>query len=585
MYQKFLEPDLSIEEGLATTAKDFHWLEKSVPCQHACPTNTDIPGYLAAIAVNDFETAYRLNLRDNVFPAVLGRICTRPCEKVCRHGRENLGDPVAICHSKRSAADFTTLPLQKFPIIANNSKKRIAIIGAGPAGLAAARDLAILGYSVTAYERHQIAGGMLTQTIPPFRLPRDVVTQEVEQIEHQGVNIICNTEIGKDIQLLEIMENNDAIILACGCTISNRLNLKESETDGVFQGSDFLQTTITGKNVIVGKRVVVIGGGFTAVDCARTALHSGADSVDIYYRRQQQDMRATPNELEALIEEGATIQFMSSLQEIVVDNGTIKSLIFIRNRLRHDNAELEQLEGSEFEIEADVVLIAIGQSPSWDLLEQAYKCSGVEGFTNEDFSLLPKTSVKKIFVAGDQGTGSSSVIEAIASGKECATAVDEYLIGFKKQHRAVSIAPGRKLQRNVADNMIPLQKMAHIPVSERSFTNEVEHGFTRDTAQLEARRCYLCNYKYEIDHTRCIYCNLCCEVKPQPDCILHVQALDFDDQGRIVGYHEPALNFDPANEFVYRINPDSCIRCNLCLEICPVDCISVSTIHLDTRPI
>jgi len=584
MEQQYLEHDLSIRQGLACAPRDFHWLEKSVPCQYACPARTDIPGYLGAIAEGNLEQAYRINLRDNVFPAVLGRICTRPCEQVCRHGYKGLGDPVAICFSKRSAADFSSLGCQVLPSLFPQSGKIVAVIGSGPAGLAAARDLCLMGHTVNVYEQYHIAGGMLVQNIPPFRLPQEIVAKEVKQVEQQGVQIHYNIKVGQDISFHDLLEKNDALIVAGGCTSPNTPRISGLDSKGVLHGSEFLRSLIEGEKNVVGRRVIVIGGGFTAVDCARGALRCGAESVTIYYRRQQEDMTLTPGEFEAMSEEGVGIQFLASPKDVLVDNGRIQALQFVRNRVRTGSdaqkSRIEAITGSEFEIQADTLLLATGQSPDWSWLEDIQTKFGAARQWRIDPNLLPCTTVEQLFVAGDQGNGSSSVITAVASGRECARAVDRYLMGQERLQSAVSVTIGREQQREMEDNQIPRQKMTSLAIDQRTFHREVDQGFAADVAEQETKRCYLCHYKYEIDPSRCIFCDLCYEVKPQPDCILKVQGLEQDGQHRIHGYLFPADNYAPENQFVYRVNPATCIRCNHCLEVCPVDCIEVHKVSL-----
>lgn len=586
MNQRYLEHDLSVRHGLAKRSKDFYWLERSVPCQHACPARTDIPGYLEAVASGDFDKAYRINLRDNVFPAILGRICTRPCEEVCRHGYEGLGDSVAICFSKRSAADFqSTTQLHILPTIYPLSGKKVAVIGSGPSGLAAARDLCLLGHAVSVYEQYHLPGGMLTQNIPPFRLPREIVIREIEQIEKQGVQIHCGQRVGLDIKFKELMNSSDALIIAGGCSRPNTPAISGLDAKGVLHGSDFLQAVLEGEKNLVGRRVIVIGGGFTAVDCARAAVRCGAESVTIYYRRQREDMKLTPGEFETLGEEGIGVVFLVSPRAVQVDHGRMLAVDFVHNTTcpsaSGHRTRITALEHSEFQVPADTMLLATGQSPNWEWIEEEHTLPGEGGTWQIDPQHLPHTPNHKLFVAGDQGTGSSSVIEAVASGRQCAREVDRFLMGRKRVHSVVSVTAGRRISREIVDNDIPFQQMPLLAMDQRSILSEVEQGYTVESAQREARRCYVCHYKYEIDSSRCIYCDLCCEVKPLEDCILKVQSLQHDDKRRIVGYIFPVNSFEPENQFEYRINPEACIRCNRCLEVCPVDCIRVDKVSLE----
>ncbi|HEX7812878.1 MAG TPA: FAD-dependent oxidoreductase, partial [Burkholderiales bacterium] len=230
---------LSISEGTSTAAQDLHWLEQNIPCQAACPAGTDIPGYLEAIYHGKFAEAYEINLRDNVFPAILGRVCSRPCEDACRHGWEGNGDPVAICFSKRSAADFSS----RAPVIlkpAAATGKKVAVIGAGVAGLAAARDLALAGHAVTVLEKHRSPGGMLNQGIPAFRLPRAIIDREIHQIAAIGVKVRCGVNVGTDTTLRQLAGDFDAVVMAAGTLRPNVLDLPGRDLRGLEHGLSFL---------------------------------------------------------------------------------------------------------------------------------------------------------------------------------------------------------------------------------------------------------------------------------------------------------------------------------------------------------
>ncbi|HPR83131.1 MAG TPA: FAD-dependent oxidoreductase, partial [Pontiellaceae bacterium] len=399
--------------GKADAPKDFQWLEKNIPCQKACPASTDIPGYLDAIYRGEHSKAYRINLEANVFPAVLGRVCARPCEDACRHGWDGLGEPVAICFSKRSAADFGG----QAPVVLDKwfgpSGKKIAVIGAGPAGLAAARQLARLGHQVTVYEKHNKPGGMMNQGIPVFRLPRDLINKEIGQIEALGVQIICNAEIGRTLPLKQLAEQFDAVILAAGTLKPNLLDLPGKELRGIRHGLDFLlEVNETGKGD-VGKTVVVIGGGFTAMDCARTAKRLGAQ-VKVCYRRTAAEMLVTPGELEELEHEGIPMEYMVAPKAYTGVDGRLKTIQFVRTEMGEPDPggrrRPVEIPGSEFELPVDSVLLATGQFPDTSWLDEA-------------------SSHLKVFSAGDFKNGASSLIQAIGHAKECVREVDRFLTG------------------------------------------------------------------------------------------------------------------------------------------------------------
>ena len=290
----------------ASTPQDFHWLARNVPCRAACPAGTDIPGYLEAVYHGRFDDAYRINLRDNVFPGVLGRVCSRPCEDACRHGWEGNGESVAICFSKRSAADLATAPPAVLPPLFPPTGKRIVVIGAGVAGLAAARDLALFGHAVTVLEKHARPGGMLNQGIPAFRLPRSVIDREIGQVIAQGVELRCGVAVGTDVPLAELVAAYDAVVMAAGTLSPTVIPVPGTGLGGVEHGLDFLLQVNEHERRRVGKRTVVIGGGYTAMDCARTALRLGSD-VTVAYRRGRTDMVVLPGELEEFLAEGGAL--------------------------------------------------------------------------------------------------------------------------------------------------------------------------------------------------------------------------------------------------------------------------------------
>ena len=347
---------LSVVRGYGTAARDWHWLDQNIPCQSACPAHTDIPAYLKAISDGNYDEAYRINLRDNVFPGVLGRVCSRPCEAACRHGWDGLGEPVAICWSKRASFDLRAREPMVLPALAPPSGKRVVVVGAGPAGLAAARTLALLGHAVVVLEQSTRPGGMMIQDIPEFRLPRDVVELEIEQIRRCGVEIRCGIAMGRDITLAELEASYDAVVLAAGTLRPNLLTLPGHDLPGIEHGIDFLLKVAEGKDVALGPSVLVIGGGFTAMDCARTAarlgahtvqlgeaprgrdstpaLKLGAETVRVLYRRSREEMLVTPGEIEDLQHEGMDLEIMVAPVAYLSDGqGRLRGMRFVRTQL------------------------------------------------------------------------------------------------------------------------------------------------------------------------------------------------------------------------------------------------------------
>ncbi len=570
---------LSRKNGYANAAKDFDWLEKNIPCQTACPAGTDIPEYLAAIAKGDHQYAYHINLVDNVFPAILGRVCSRPCEDECRHGWEGNGDSVAICFSKRSAADFANREPVVLPPVFPATGKKIAVIGAGVAGLAAARDLALWGHAVTVYEKHWSPGGMLNQGIPEFRLPRDLIEKEIKQIEMVGVDIICSTEIGRHIMMADLLADNDAVIMAAGTLRPNILGLEGRELGGIRHGLDFLLAANETDECKIAGDVIVVGGGFTAMDCARTAFRYGVNSVRVLYRRSQTEMLITPGELEELEHEGIPMEYMVSPVSYI-GNGKINTMRFARTELGEPDDSGRRrpipVEGSEFDVPADAVLLATGQFPATDWIDESLRSR----FVGDDQWLLSgkaeETAVDKVFVAGDFAIGASTLIDAIGHAKDCARKVDAFLTGEQRLTDVAIIEDATTTGRKREMDFIPLNTMPTIPLEERTLTAEVESGYAESMAEEEATRCYLCHYNFEIDNDLCIYCDGCLRVKPVENCIVKVSSLDYDANGRIIGYNrsESAMDYN-----LLYIDQNECIRCGACVDVCPVDCIPVQKVN------
>lgn len=563
--------------------KDFNWLKKNIPCQAACPAGTDIPAYLDAIARRDYEEACRINLRDIVFPAVLGRVCTRPCEPVCRHGWEGLGEPVAICHSKRAAADYLG---KKDPVVLDPlypaTGKRVAVIGAGAAGLTAARELALWGHIPVVFEKHAQPGGMMVQGIPPFRLPREVVGREIAHIIALGVEIRCNMDVGVEPSLSALLAEYDAVILAAGTHKLVLPDVPGIDLKGVRHGLAFLKEINEGDAGHVGKRVVVIGGGFTAVDCARMAQRLGADDVSVYYRRSEAEMYITGHEIEDMRNEGIAFHTMTGLTALVGHEGSVTSVQLTRTMLGEPDesgrCSSVPMSGSEFEVEADTVLLGTGQAPDTVWLDQALAAELVS-YGRLTSGAAPQTSRDKLFVTGDFAQGALSLIDAIGHAKRCAREVDAYLMGRARFTDVAWIEDARSTGRTRAMDMIPRVPMPTLPVEKRGVTDEVETGYTPEDSVTEAQRCYLCHYKYEIDNDICIYCDRCLKVKPVDKCIVKVSALTHDAEGRITGY-TPSTSARDYN--LLFIDQNECIRCGACADVCPVDCISLQKVSHKT---
>ncbi len=473
------------------------------PCQHTCPIEMDIPSYIALIRAERLDDAYKILLQTNPFPSVCGRVCDHKCQTKCRRG--NLDEPIAIKFLKRFITDNHERPkIEPVPV---TRKERIAVVGAGPAGLTAARDLAIRGYKVTVFEELNKPGGMLYWGIPSYRLPRNILDGEIDDIRKLGVEIRLNTRIGKDIPVVQLQKDYDYIYLATGAHKSQKMNVPGEELKNVFGGVEFLRDFNANEDkwfkgkLSLGKHVAVIGGGNSAIDAARVALRLGAE-VTILYRRLKQDMPAAPEEIKAAEEEGIRIEYLVAPLRIEGSKGKVSAITCQRMKLGDFDAGGRKkpvpVEGAEFTLKIDSVIAAIGQVPDMSFMDPK---SGVEinkwGCFNTGNIYKSRTANPKFFAGGDAVTGPDTVIAAIAAGHQAADDIDAAI--RKANNEPAYVKPAREKidVPLVIDEETVETPQAHMPemnvdTRKMSFA-EVELGFNRETAIKEACRCLRCD--------------------------------------------------------------------------------------------
>lgn len=525
------------------------------PCQAACPVHTDVRGYVAAIARGDFETAIRIIRQVNPFPSVCGRICTRACESACR--RAQVDEPIAIANLKRFAAD-QTMELKYFnrPLVPYYTEK-IAVVGGGPSGLTAAHDLALLGYKVTVFEAQSELGGMLSRGVPEYRLPKSVVKDDINFILSMGVEAKTGKLLGRDFSIEELLNEYQAVFLALGSERSVFPKCKGVELAGIITAVEFLKQVSQGQRPYLGKKVVIFGGGHTAIDAARTSIRLGSEDVTVVYRRTLKEMPAGRAEVEEAEHEGVKFEFLTAPVEFL-GSGKVEKVRCARMRLdetsRSKKGKLVRVVNSEFEIDVDAVILAIGYSPKADDIKDVEIISGKSGtIVVKDES--GTTNLKGVFAGGDVVSGPLSVIHAIASGKRAADAIHRYLRKLPpKEIEELEVL--RPLDQKIVDLIVKTvrQKMPTLPIAQRikSF-EEVNLGFTREQAIKEAQRCLNCG-SGAIISDECVACFNCVLVCP---------------------YGVPEAGEEKA-----KIDISQCQACGICASECPASAIDV---RLETK--
>ncbi|MGE5549208.1 MAG: NADH-quinone oxidoreductase subunit NuoF [Bacteroidota bacterium] len=450
------------------------------PCQNTCPAGVDVPIYIDAVKNGKPAEAYATVRNENPFPIVCGRVCHHPCERKCR--RSQLDEPLAIRALKRYAADYV-LNSGNFPPLATRARKpqKVAVIGAGPAGLTAAHYLAKQGYGVTVFEALPVAGGMMAVGIPEYRLPKKALNAEIDAIKQLGVEIRTGVKIGEGLSLADLRRDHDAVFIAVGAHVDQRLGIPGEDQDGVLSGITFLRELNLGRTMnLKGKKVAVIGGGNVAADAARSALQMGAEAVSVYYRRTREEMPAMPEEIEEMEHEGIAINYLVAPLEVIGEKGRVKGLRLTKMQLgefdKSGRRRPAPVAGSEFDVDADVIIAAIGQSVETAPLGTEIKLTRW-GTVAADAETMA-TSVPGIFAGGDCVSGPDTVITAIADGKKAAAAIDRYLGGDGMVTEPLTIE--RRVSGTLIEQVTPRQKCGL-------------QGFNEAQACAEASRCLRCD--------------------------------------------------------------------------------------------
>jgi NADPH-dependent glutamate synthase beta subunit-like oxidoreductase len=483
--------EMAVNQGYVDGSRMEPW--GTAPCKAACPAHISIPGFMGAIAEGRYDEGLKLIKQDMPFPAICGRVCPHPCEAKCNRGK--IDEPIAIEFLKRFLADVDiSREMHYVPSKKRAKSQKIAVIGAGPAGLSAAYYLAIEGYCVTVFEKLPVAGGMMAVGIPEFRLPRDILRAEIDIIEKLGVEIRLNAEIGRDLGFKELKEGYGAVFVGIGCHHALRLGIPgEDRMAHVIDGLTFLRELNFGNLPSYRGRLVVIGGGNTAVDCARAARRLGFSDVAILYRRTREEMPASSREVDDTIEEGVDIQFLTAPVKILSENGKLTGLECIRMKMgRPDDSGRRRpipIERSEFAILTDFVVTAIGQLPDLNSFSHDLKTAvSKKGLIVAD-PISGGTNIRGVFSGGDVVSGPRTVVEAVASGKKAAMSIDRYLRGEnlwvrrEMDWKGVDFLPDDVGQKK-------RERMQRIPLTRRTRSfEEIDVGFDPERAKREADRC------------------------------------------------------------------------------------------------
>jgi len=569
-----------------TEIDDPNYFHKVVDCQWACPAHTPVPEYIRLIAQGRYSDAYMINWKSNVFPGILGRTCDRPCEPACRRGRvEN--DPVAICRLKRVAADYKDDVSARMPKKARiRNGKRIALVGGGPASLTVARDLAPLGYDCVVFDGDPQAGGMMRTQIPKFRLPDSVIDEETGYILDLGVEFRGGQRINSMKALLN--ENYDAIFVGSGAPRGRDLDIpgRKEAAQNIHIGIDWLSSIAFGHVDKIGKRVIVLGGGNTAMDCCRSARRLGGESVQVVVRSGFDEMKASPWEKEDAMHEDIPIHNFLVPKAFTHENGKLTGITFEKVKAEYDAKGRRNLVPSgepDQHFPCDDVLVAVGQENAYPWIERDL---GIE-FNKWDMPVVDEKTFAsthpKVFFGGDAAFGPKNIIWAVSHGHDAALSIHKMLSGEDISERPLPhvdiVSQKMGIHEWSYDNDITLDQRYRVPLREkqvalRDIKAEVELGYDVQLALGEAHRCLNCDVQTVFTSQLCIECDACVDICPM-DCITFTKNGDEADLRQRL--EAPSLNLSQdlyvqdglKTGRVMVKDEDVCLHCGLCAERCP----------------
>ena len=565
-----------------TDVTDPQYYHKVVDCQYACPAHTNVPEYIRLIAQGRYTESYLLNRESNVFPGILGRTCDRPCEPACRRERVD-GKPVAICRLKRVAADMRDDVTEFLPKAGKQNGKRVALIGAGPSALTVANDLMPLGYEVVIYEKNNRAGGLMRVNIPSFRLPAQVLDEEIGYILNMGVDVKWNTPV-KSMKVM-LAEGYDAVYVGSGAPKGKNLEIPgRNDSDRIHIGIEWLSSVHFDHIKTIGERVLIIGVGNTAMDCCRTSRRMGGKDIKVIARRGRKYFKASPWELEDAEEEQVQIVENHAPKRFVLEKGKLVAMEFERLKWTEANGKQKSDVIDSVIIPCDDVILAIGQDNAFPWMERDL---GIE--FKDDMPIVDKKTMAStrpgVFFGGDAAWGPENIIWAVEHGHQAAISIDNHCQGKPITERPaygmnlVSAKVGMHSWAYSNDyNVAARSKMTHAGLAERfaSLGTEVELGFTPEQAATEVQRCLNCDIQTHFTDKLCIECDACVDVCPV-DC-LTITTDGSDEADLRTRLTAPATNMSqaiyvsgelPQTKRVMIKDEDVCLHCGLCAERCP----------------